>query len=678
MEKIFDKAEKYLSIAFIFVLPFFVMSVSSNPFTITKLLLAVFFCVAGVIIIGLKTIVTGKLSYRLSVYDIPVLLVGASYLASAVFRTPNKMEAVLLPGTATAVVGGVLIYFIINQLKDKSPIARTLVLSGAVYSLFMILSYLGVFAKIPQLPAFMQARTYTPDGGYLPSAIFLLSILPLGVSSVISSKEIKNRIVYIFVSLLLTAGLSLSVYQMLPGKPSSPRFPSHAISWEISIDALKASPIFGVGPGNYMTAFNRFRSLAFNSTPVWNVKYSTASNFLFTLFTETGLFGLSSYILLFWIFFKDAKKQIRENKLVNWGAESILPILSFALLFLILLFFPATVFITILIFILLSLSAKTHPASVNLSVQNIKDDGSHNLTSSRIFPLLVFLPLIGLSVFVAYRTFNIVRAEFYYKSALESLLANDAQATFNNMRNSVTLNPRVDRYRSTFSRINLILADATARKKDLTDADRTTISQLIQASISEAKASVALNPLRSQNWEVLGRTYQSIIPLANGADAYAAQAYQQAVALDPINPQLRVTLGGLYYGAKNYETAVRVFELAVTSKPDLANSHFNLAYAYKEQGKYDPAITQMGLVLGLLSPDSKDYEVAKKALEDFQSKKKSAEVPAPSEELVPPVVPTPAIQPKVDLPEGSEPPEAPITEEGSSETTPTPPVSPTP
>ena len=257
--------------------------------------------------------------------------------------------------------------------------------------------------------------------------------------------------------------------------------------------------------------------------------------------------------------------------------------------------------------------------------------------------------------------FKIVKGEFYYKAALESLITNDASGTYNNLRSAITTNPRVDRYRATSSRIYLILADATARKKDLTDADRTTITQLIQASINEAKANVALNPLRAQNWEVLGRAYQSIIPLANGADNFAQQAYAQAVILDPTNPQTRIALGGIYYAAKNYDTSARIFEYAVASKPDLPNSHFNLAYAYQQQGKIDNAIQQMSLVLGIVNPGSKDYEVAQTALTDFQSKKKITAT-ASSENLIPPAAPTPAIQPKVELPEGSEPPAAPITE----------------
>jgi tetratricopeptide (TPR) repeat protein len=274
---------------------------------------------------------------------------------------------------------------------------------------------------------------------------------------------------------------------------------------------------------------------------------------------------------------------------------------------------------------------------------------------------LVALPIIVLSIFLSYRAGRILLGEYYFTASLNSLFNNEAQATYTQMVKAIQINPRVDRYRATFSRVNLILADSIARKGNLTDNDRSTITQLVQAAIQEGKATVALNPLRAANWEVLGRTYQSIIPLTTGADGFAAQSFQQAIALDPINPNYRIVLGGIYYTAKNYESASRIFELAVSSKPDLANGHYNLGFAYREAGKLDAAIQQMTLVLSLVDPKSKDYEAAKTVLDDLQAKKKAA-TPAGTESLTPPVAQgQPSVKPPIQLPAGSEPPTAPIT-----------------
>jgi hypothetical protein len=69
----------------------------------------------------------------------------------------------------------------------------------------------------------------------------------------------------------------------------------------------------------------------------------------------------------------------------------------------------------------------------------------------------------------------------------------------------------------------------------------------------------------------------------------------------------------------------------------------------------------MTIVLSLLDRTSPDYESARSALEDLESRRVgSTETPA-GEELIPPQpAEEPVIVPPLELPEESEPPEAPI------------------
>ena len=63
------------------------------------------------------------------------------------------------------------------------------------------------------------------------------------------------------------------------------------------------------------------------------------------------------------------------------------------------------------------------------------------------------------------------------------------------------------------------------------------------------------------------------------------------------------------------------------------------------------------MVLSLIDNTSNDYEVAKQALEDLQEKRDEART---GNELNPPQeAPAPVLQPPLELPEESEPPEAP-------------------
>src|SRR5205085_3357380 len=113
----------------------------------------------------------------------------------------------------------------------------------------------------------------------------------------------------------------------------------------------------------------------------------------------------------------------------------------------------------------------------------------------------------------------------------------------------------------------------------------------------------------------------AIIPFAKGADALAIQYYNQAIALDPYNPSLRISLGGLYYAAADYDNAINSFSLAIAAKNDLANAHYNLALAYEKKGETTKAIDELKNTIGLLPKDSKDYTLAKEELNKLEGSK---------------------------------------------------------
>ncbi|PIZ49378.1 hypothetical protein COY29_01960, partial [Candidatus Woesebacteria bacterium CG_4_10_14_0_2_um_filter_39_14] len=234
--------------------------------------------------------------------------------------------------------------------------------------------------------------------------------------------------------------------------------------------------------------------------------------------------------------------------------------------------------------------------------------------------------------------------EYRFQEAINAVGNNNAQTAVNKMVAAINLNPKVDRYRLSYSQINLAIAQNLATKKDLTDDDKNAISQLIQIAIQEGKATVALNPTRSGNWALLAGIYRSVMSFAQGADQFTIQTYSQAVALEPVNPNLRIALGGIYYALGRYDEAIDAFKLAVLAKPDLANAHYNLAITYREKNEVKKATEEINIVLTLVGKDTADYETAIKELKNLES-------------LTPPAeAPTPVIKPPLELPEEATPP----------------------
>ena len=656
MEKTLKILEKYILYIMVFLVPLIILPIFPNPFVLPKLIILAFGVGLVILVKAIQTLVKGSLEISIGSFDFPVILIGVAYLISAILRTPNKTEAFFLPGTTTVILAGVLLYLLINQLKeiDKKGLGLVIFFSGVVLSLVSLFAASGILAKIPQLPVYMQNPTFSLLGGTLPTSLFLASLLPLGLGITLSEKEVVKKIFLAVSVMIVTLGLAISIFNSLPGKPTSPNLTNFATTWAVAIDTLKESPLWGIGPGNYLTAFNRFRPLSYNQTDLWAARFASGRNFYLTLLTETGLLGAAGIILLLVAVYRKSRAKLADFLK--------LPRLSALLVLLVLLaLFPATTTLIVLMFILLSLATKTRKTVLNLtatptSAPEAKTGDKH---ASRFPAILISLPfIIAVMIFFFYAS-RALAAEVKFKKALDALVANQGTQTYDLMREAININPSVDRYHASYSQLNLILANSIAQNESITDQDRTTIAQLIQQAIREAKAVVTLNPQRAGNWELLASTYRTIISFAEGADQFAVQTYNQSIILDPINPNLRIALGGLHYALGDYDTAIRVFELAISAKPDHANAHYNLAVAYREKGDIQKSINEMTLVLSLVDRDLDDYELVRTELENLE-KRLPTETAEGTETLTPPQpAEEPVIQPPLELPEEAEPPATP-------------------
>lgn len=636
MDKLLKNIEKYILLGMVALFAIFVLPNFSSPYIVPKGIFGAIAISLALILWSVRSIIKKETTFSTGKFDLGVILLLLVYVISSIVKTPNKMEAFFFPGTTTFVVISVLFYFLVNQFdkKTKTLVLKVLFGSGILLSVSILFTQLGLFAKIPQLPAFMKDAAFNPVGGALPAAIFLATILTIGIALVIKESQLVKKVFWGVASTVIVFGLTIMVISLLPGKPQALVLPGLKTSWEILIDTLKISPIWGVGPDNYISAFNAFRSIAYNQTSLWLVRFSTASNFYFTLISETGFAGLAAISVLLIGIYRFVANEFRQKNL------EIIPL---AVLVLIFVFFPSAPALTFLLMALLAVFSKSEDKTVSLATTRVP---------SVIIATPIFLGIIALAIFGT----KAVMAEATYKKSLTALSKNDAKGTYDLMIKAVNQNSRVDRYHASLAQVEMAIATSIANNKDLTEADRTNITQLISQAISEGKATVTLNPGRSSNWELLAQIYSNIMPFAQGADEFAIQTYTQAVALDPINPNLRISLGGVYYALGRYDEAIDAFKLAVVAKSDLANAHYNLAVAYKEKKNFDAAITEIKTVMSLVTKDSSDYNLAKTTLEALEKSKATVSATSDAQNLTTPQKQTSTITPPLELPTDAIPP----------------------
>jgi tetratricopeptide (TPR) repeat protein len=637
MEKLLAQSEKYLVTACALLFVIFILPGFPSPYFVPKEILLAGVVSLALIASSVNSILKGETKFAIGKFDIGVVLIAAAYLVTSILKTPNKMEAFFYPGITTFVILSALFYLIVNQFtkKGKNMILMALFASGILLSISILFTQLGLFAKIPQLPAFMKDAAFNPLGANLQSVVYLLVLLPIGIAQVVKEKDTIKKTFFAVSSGVLIFGVVLAGINMLPGKSQTPVLPSWQTSWEVAFETLKQSPLLGAGPANYLSAFNLYRPLSYNQTVLWQVRFSSANNYYFTMITELGFLGLAAFVVLFISIYKKLSADYKERR---WEEISLVVLAAaFAI-------FPSASALIFLFMALLAVFSGSEEKSVIIA---------HEKVPSAIVAAPIFIGIIALAIFGT----KAVRAEAYYKKSLDALIANNAKDTYDYMVKAATLNPYVDRYHASIAQVDMALANSLATKKDLTDTDRNTITQLVQQAIAEGKSTVVLNPGRSGNWEILAQIYRSIMSFAQGADQFATQTYTQAVALDPINPDMRISLGGVYYALGDYESAINAFQLAVTAKSDFANAHYNLSAAYAAQKEYDKAITEMNTVLSLVPKDSQDYQTAQTALDALKKEKPATST---SENLTPPSTPAPSnVEPPINLPSEATPPAAP-------------------
>lgn len=599
----------------ILLLPIFFVPIFPNYFLLPKIIIIVLSLSIIFYIEALRIPLSKETFWYKNDFDIPVILLTLAYILSGIFASDNKMEAFFLPGIGTLIPILTLFYFFLNSLKfkEEQKIKNTLIFSSLLSNLFVIFSFLSLYKLIPQLPDEIKNETFSPMGSFLPLIVFNICILPISFSLFLKEKDSPRKILWGVINITILLGIIISSFQFFQKEKQNFFILPPKASWSIAIDSLKESPLFGAGPANYLTAFNRFKPIQLNQDKIlWNKKFTTASNFYLTSITETGGLGLFAWIVFFITVYRVWKK-IERPEIKT----------SLALILIILALLPASLSLLLLLFILLSLAGQTSRFPILLSPYNTK-----NLAykiPSLIASLLILVSTTTLNFFFL----RWVWAEHLFYKSMKASIQNNVKETFDLINKTIRTNPYIDRYHIFNANITLILIQNILSKPQdqITDQDKQILVNLIQQAINEGKAAVALNKRRSENWEILARVYQNIINLAQGADNFAIQSLNQAIALSPFDPNLRIALGGIYYSMGNFEEAQKVFELAVLAKPDLANAHYNLAAALRERGQIDKAIKEMEIVISLVEKDSKDYNLATKVLENLKEKKKDTSIP---------------------------------------------------
>lgn len=624
-----ERVIQFTTLLLIFLFPVFFLTNTPNFFETNKLLLLLI--VAGVNLgaWALHTIAKKELQLTITPFTFPLLGVGLAFLLSAFFAAPNPTEALLGRGTLLPALA-LVVFTGVNTIHSRRFANRAiyaLIGSGVVLSFISVLQSLG-FGLSSLLNSVFNTNlpdtlSFTPAGSPVALITYLAPVVILTLFLAFARKDSLEKVVLFLLSAVMTAGLVLLVLYSFPGKDTAPVFLPPQYGYAVALETLKNTDtaLLGYGPESFVNAYNRVRPAALNLTDYWNIRFTSSSNELFQVITTTGFVGLLAWAALALVVLRVARRSTSST------VTNIIKVVTLGTMFLLLLV-PGTYlhlftfFVLIMIWsILLKLNNDPRVSEFNFNLNSISlvraDQGENRESPLAILPYLVGVPVLLLTVGLFYFTLKAYSAETTFKQALDAAADNDGVATYNYQQEAIKQNPYVSRYRRAYSATNLALANTLSAKEDLSDQEKADVTQLIQQSIREAKAAVTLDQQNAANWENLTFVYRSLINVAQNADQWTIASLAQAIQNDPVNPRLRLELGGIYYALGQYDQAIRLYQQSAELKPDWANAYYNLASAHRQKNELNQAYEYLRRVMTLVGQDTADYAKAQEELREL-------------------------------------------------------------
>lgn len=623
MEKYVRKFLSFVLYSLIFLFPFFFLNLTQEYFVINKFYLLGFGILLLNFIFIIQILISKKISWEKNPFDNLIMLFLTAVALSTIFSSPNKIQALLNPSFGLAMmISLTILYFYISRQQRISINSNLFQFISIILSLITIVIYFQPLKNInlPQNLVFLKNPYFTPIGSQLDLAILLGFFLIIGIAQIIKQGRPQGfapTIIYHLSSIILPLlALLLTIYSLV--KPISTNFnqfqqisivtPPFRLSWFAVLEVLKnpQTAIIGIGPDNFSAIFTRVKDFAYNQSPLWQINsFNVSRSAILQILTETGILGLLSFGFLIFTVFK---------QLISINFNKFQHISLFVYLITCLFIFPPSLIIWFLFFIMLGVMNRS--TTIDVRTQNFASLPTEFLI---IFAVISF-GLIGGAGYFFGRSYA---SEYYFKKSIDGIAKNNLKQVYDNQRQAIILNPYIEKFRSSFAKTNLLIANNLSSKikgNKLSEQDRQTITQAIQSGISEAKAVVSLNSQRAGNWENLAVIYLNIINVAKDADVWTISAYQRAILADPQNPVYRVGLGGVYYSQKKYDDALRFFEQAISLKPDWPNANYNYAWANFQIKNYPQAVNAMQNTLSLLNLklNKTDYEKVQKELEEFK------------------------------------------------------------
>ena len=597
----------------VFLLPTFFFPYFINPLINSKLLLILVLA----LIISATFVISSlqKKSWELIKTPFTLPLLGFALLVVVSSLISHQYPSKQFLGMGGAYLSFALVVLLAPSLiqeKFKKWLVYALNSAAILLSVFSILQLFGlglapIFNRLSVLNL-PNSLAFSLAGATFVSIQFLSAVL---VANVFDQKSWKASIFNKVTTVLIAIALGINIWAVLPGGEA--RFQSLSLAGSASIakDSLTftKNALFGYGPDSYSNAYSILKPIWINGLNYWKFTFDSAFNLPLTVLVSLGLIAFLVYLFFLWQVVQTVKKSDEENIFLKtlifaglaWQFLAPVNLVMLALLGIAMAFFIR--------------DNQDHYQKLNFSVHHLSDFFNRGKAQARnyVFLLSNGLLLAGLVLVVYLSGKTFLAYHLLYKSN-DSVSKNEIAMAYGYHKQAKNLAPQLDFVRRSYSLINLQIAIALSNKADITPAEQEQVLQLVNQAIREAKAATVLDPANYQNWSVLAQIYVQLAGTTEQAKQEAFNALARAATYNPNDPEIRLTLGQLFFNSEKYSEAITFFDQAIERKPDLFVAHYYMARAFLANKQLTEARSSLINSLNLAPRDSEEYKAIEKEL----------------------------------------------------------------
>ncbi len=380
-------------------------------------------------------------------------------------------------------------------------------------------------------------------------------------------------------------------------------------------------PLLGTGPATFSLNFRQYKSVEFNQTPLSSINFTTSGSWAVDQVASIGIVGFLLYLTLFVItlvylgrFYAATKKGETTHSLSTFLIALVIVLLVSSFLL------PTNLALYFFTFLVISLSWALLKVSQPTSFREIKFKGAD-------FGWLITLGTVVLLSLSLNLSWKILTSDLLRRQA-DRIAPTSPETSYTLLLGAIRINKSADFLHRQFALTNLALADSVAKNPTLNEEEKVkTATILVKQVLNEAKAATTVSPNDSRNWKLYGSVLLQLNNSLPESEISIEDKFEKALALEPTDPDLYVSLAELATRKKNYQEAIGILEKGIQMKANYYPLRQKLAESYLLQAEtraeakldyYQKAEAEFKKTLALMDKNNPNFLVIEQKLSQVQ------------------------------------------------------------